>query len=134
MDISKIGNLSQSPSPSPSPGRTQAQGSFREIYQGQLSSVPQTATLSLFEARTELMNQGDKVLDLLEAYATELSNPEKTLKEIDPLARAIEKEVNIFESKRAGNPDIDEELEGFADALEITANVALLKFQRGDFI
>ena len=42
--------------------------------------------------------------------------------------------LNVFESKWADTPNVDEEMEGFAEALTITANVALLKFRRGDYI
>lgn len=132
MDISKIGNVS--PAQLSSPGKTQAAGSFREIYQEQLTAIPPMDVQFPMDVKTELMDQGDKVLDLLDAYTAQLSNPEKSLKEIDPLATAIEEEVNLFEAKRADLLEIDEEMEGFADALSITANVALLKFRRGDFI
>ena len=48
--------------------------------------------------------------------------------------KAIEKEVDIFETKRADHTGLDEEMEGFAEDLAITANVAMLKFKRGDYI
>jgi len=132
MDISKIGNFS--PAQLPSPGKAQAPGSFGEIYQEQLTATPPTDAQLLTNAKTDLMDQGDKVLDLLEAYSADLNNPDKTLKEIDPLATAIEEEMNIFETKRTDQMGMDEEMAGFADALAITANVALLKFRRGDYL
>ena len=132
MDISKIGSFS--PAQLSSPGKMQAPGSFREIYQERLTAISPMDAHPFTDARTDLMNQGDKVLDLLDVYTEELGNPEKTLKEIDPLATAIEEELNVFANKWADQPDMDEEMEGFAEALTITANVALLKFRRGDFI
>jgi len=132
MDISKIGNFT--PAQLSSPGKAQAPGSFGKIYQEQLTAIPPMDAQFLIDAKTDLMDQGDKVLDLLDAYTAELSNPEKTLKEIDPLAAAIEEEMNVFETKRADQVGMDAEMEGLADALAITANVALLKFQRGDYI
>ena len=132
MDISKIGNFS--PAQLSVPGKAQTPGSFREIYQDRLTAVSPMDSQLPIDANTDLMDQGDKVLDLLDVYSAELGNPEKTLKEIDPLATAIEEELNTFESKWADQPHVDEEMEGFAEALTITANVALLKFRRGDFI
>ena len=132
MDISKIGNFS--PAQLSLPGKVQATGSFREIYQDQLTAISPVDSQFPIDAKKDLMDQGDKVLDLLDVYTVELGNPEKTLKEIDPLATAIEEELNVFESKWADTPNVDEEMEGFAEALTITANVALLKFRRGDYI
>lgn len=132
MDISKIGNFS--PAQLSLPDKARAPGSFGEIYQEQLTAIPPMEAQFCIDAKTDLMGQGDKVLDLLDAYTAELSNPEKTLKEIDPLATAIEEEMHVFETKRADQMGMDEEMEGFADALAITANVALLKFRRGDYI
>jgi hypothetical protein len=132
MDISKIGNFS--PTQVASPGKAQATGSFHEIYQDQLTAISPMDSQPPIDAKKDLMDQGDKVLDLLDVYTADLGNPEKTLKDIDPLATAIEEEMNVFESKWADQPHVDEEMEGFAEALTITANVALLKFRRGDFI
>jgi len=132
MDIRKIGDLS--PSTLSSPKKPIENDAFRQIYQEKLSTVSETPASFLFDAKTDFIDQGDKVLDLLDAYAAELNNPEKNLKDIDPLVKAIEKEMNIFETKRADHPGMDEEMDGIAQDLSITANVALLKFQRGDYI
>jgi len=132
MDIRKIDDLS--PTTMSSPNKPIEKDAFRQIYQERLSMVSQTPAPFLFDAKTDFIDQGDKVLDLLDAYATELNNPEKNLKDIDPLVKAIEKEMNIFEAKRADHPGMDEEMDGIAQDLSITANVALLKFQRGDYI
>lgn len=132
MDIRKIGDLS--PATMLSPNKPIEKDAFRQIYQEKLSTVSQTPAPFLFDAKTDFIDQGDKVLDLLDAYATELNNPEKNLKDIDPLVKAIEKEMQLFEAKRADQSGMDEEMQGIAEDLSITANVALLKFQRGDYI
>jgi hypothetical protein len=132
MDISKVGNFS--PAQLSTSGKTQETGSFREIYQDQLTSISPMDAQQPIDAKQDLMDQGDRVLDLLDVYTAELGNPEKTLKDIDPLATAIEEEMNVFTSKWDDQPHVDEEMEGFAEALTITANVALVKFRRGDFI
>jgi len=94
MDISKIGNIS--PAQVSLPGKAQAAGSFHEIYQDQLTAISPTDSQPPIDAKKDLMDQGDKVLDLLNVYTTDLGNPEKTLKDIDPLATAIEEEMNVF--------------------------------------
>jgi hypothetical protein len=132
MDIRKIGDLS--PATLSSPGKTIEKDAFRQIYQEKISTVSETAAPFLFDAKTDFIDQGDKVLDLLDAYATELNNPDKNLKDIDPLVKAIENGMKLFEAKRADHSGMDEEMQGIAEDLSITANVALLKFQRGDYI
>lgn len=131
-DVSKV--VSISPSATTAPGKSRGPGSFREIYQGQLEAVAQPDAVSRQDARTDLLERGDRILDLLDTYAAELGNPQKSLKEIDPLARVIEQEVGLFGEKRSSYPEIDAEMQGLTEALEITASVALMKFRRGDFL
>ena len=75
MDIRKIGDLS--PSTLSSPKKPIENDAFRQIYQEKLSTVSETPASFLFDAKTDFIDQGDKVLDLLDAYAAELNNPEK---------------------------------------------------------
>ena len=128
-DVSNVINLARSPlKATDKPGGT---GGFMEIYRSQLEAVSRPDAVSRQDARTDLL---DRILDLLDAYAAELDNPLKSLKEIDPLTRAIEREMDLFGERRSSHPQADAELQGLAEALEITAHVALLKFRRGDYV
>jgi hypothetical protein len=132
MDIRKIGDLS--PSTLSLQNKTVDKGAFRQMLQEKLSPVSQMPEPFLYDAKTDFIEQGEKVLDLLDAYAADLNNPDKTLKDIDPVVTAIEEEVAVLETKKTDHAALDGEMEGFVEELTITANVALLKFKRGDFI
>jgi len=63
-----------------------------------------------------------------------LTDPSKTLKAIEPLVESIKKEVNTIEAEAAEKVDNDNELERIIKDLTITANVAIFKFHRGDYV
>ena len=132
MDIYKIDQAGH-PRPSAFNGITNDKG-FKQIFDRKLSEVNPVKSLTSADPKTELLDCSDKVLDLLDEYANELSNPLKTLKDIEPIVTRIEKEVDIIESKTAGMIPGDIEIEQFVRDLSVTAHVAVLKFQRGDYL
>ena len=132
MDIYKIDQAGH-PRPSAFNGIKNDKG-FKQIFDRKLSEVNPVKSLTSADPKTELLDCSDKVLDLLDEYANELSNPLKTLKDIEPIVTRIEKEVDIIESKTAGMIPGDIEIEQFVRDLSVTAHVAVLKFQRGDYL
>ena len=71
---------------------------------------------------------------MLDDYVRELTDPVKTLKDIEPLVESIRKEVNSIEAEAAEKGYNDNELERIIKDVTITANVAMFKFHRGDYI
>lgn len=132
MDISKIDQAGH-PRPSAFNGITNDKG-FKQIFDRKLSEVSPVKSLTSADLKTDLLDCSDKVLDLLDDYANELSNPLKTLKDIEPIVTRIEKEVDIIESKTAGMIPRDIGIEQLVRDLSVTAHVAALKFQRGDYL
>lgn len=132
MDIKKIDQLGH-PRPSAFDGITNDKG-FKQIFDRKLSEVNSIASPTSADPKTDLLDQSDKILDLLNDYAKELGNPLKTLKDIEPIVLSIEKEVDLIESKTAGIVHQDSEIERFVKDLSVTAHVAVLKFQRGDYL
>lgn len=132
MDIKKIDQLGH-PRPSSFDGITNDKG-FKQIFDRKLSEVNSIASPTSADPKTDLLDQSDKILDLLNDYAKELGNPLKTLKDIEPIVLSIEKEVDLIESKTAGIVHQDSEIERFVKDLSVTAHVAVLKFQRGDYL
>ncbi|MBU2621867.1 MAG: hypothetical protein KKD92_06075 [Proteobacteria bacterium] len=132
MDIKKINQVGQL-RPSAFDGITNDKG-FKQIFDRKLSEVNSIASPTSADPKTDLLDHSDKVLDLLDDYAKELGNPLKTLKEIEPIVSRIEKEVDLIESKAAGIVHQDREFERFVRDLSVTAQVAVLKFQRGDYL
>lgn len=74
----------------------------------------------------------DKLLNMLDKYTEALANPEKTLKEIEPLLQNIKKSAAelSLEADGADNPG----LKSIADRSALTANVEYIKFMRGDYV
>ncbi len=79
------------------------------------------------------LEQSDRVLTLLDRYAGKLADPSTSLKEIYPLVTRIQEEVDLLETSAADVPD-EKGVGRFFKDLAITANVAMLKYQRGDFV
>ncbi len=132
MNIKKIDQVGH-PRPSAFDGITNDKG-FKQIFDRKLSEVNSISSLTSADPKTDLLDHSDKVLDLLDDYAKELSNPLKTLKDIEPIVSRIEKEADLIESKTAGIVLQDGEIERFVRDLSVTAHVAVLKFQRGDYL
>ena len=132
MDISRINNSIQ-PKCSPSPEIKRDCG-FKEIFTRKLTGVNPTHSTAPADGRAEVLGLGDKILNLLEDYAKDLTNPAKTLKDIQPIVETIEKKISQIESKAAENVSDDKEFEKFVKDLVVTANVAAFKFHRGDYV
>ncbi|MBU0986943.1 MAG: hypothetical protein KKH68_06790 [Proteobacteria bacterium] len=107
---------------------------FKKIFDQKLTKIDSTLSPVLDDGRMDVVEHGDKILNLLEDYARELTDPGKSLKDIEPLVNLIEKEVNIIGAKSAQKVYHDQELEKIINDLTVTANIAVFKFHRGDFI
>lgn len=82
-----------------------------------------------------VLDQGDRVLNLLDDYGRVLTDPGKTLKEIEPLVERIEKEVRLFEEEaELEDYNDDQAFDQWAQDLAVTAYVALIKFRHGDYL
>jgi hypothetical protein len=132
MDISKIGKAFGLKLPS-SP-KVDGKDQFKEIFDRTLNKIDGATAPVPADSKTDIIQHGDKILNLLDDYAGALTDPGKTLKEIEPLVATIEKEVNLIEAKATDSVRHDHELARFIQDLSVTANVAVLKFHRGDFI
>jgi hypothetical protein len=63
-----------------------------------------------------------------------LNDTNKTLKDIAPLVASIKEEADSIERENQDKLQHDKELERFIKELSVTANVAMFKFHRGDYI
>ncbi len=110
---------------------------FKGVLDQQIKMVPPPGEVSpafVCDARTTVIAQGDKLLSLLDDYVADLENPGKTLKQIAPLVNSIENEVCRIHETVADSPMVDEDLVSLMDELKMTADVAMYKFHRGDFL
>ena len=80
-----------------------------------------------------IANNTNRLLDLLEAYTKDIENPNKTLKEIEPLIVSIRmKASQLMEEVDKTAPE-DTKLLSIARESAVTANVEYIKFYRGDY-
>lgn len=110
---------------------------FKKIFDHQMSGVNAIShcqTNSSTGAGTVILDQGERLLSLLDRYANDLENPGKMLKQIEPLVMSIENEVVRIQKTAADATSLDEDLRLLVEELAVTADVATFKFHRGDFI
>jgi hypothetical protein len=106
---------------------------FSEILSGKIAEANRLAG-SPVDPERELLDRSEKVLDLLDEYVRVLKNPQKSLREIEPLVSSIENEVEIASFKADGTVPRGGGVEQLVKELSVTASVAMLKFRRGDYI
>lgn len=132
MDISKIYDLLKG---QPSLSKKVDTGNrFKQVFDKKLNEINATIKTPPIGNKSDVIEQGDKILNLLDDYARGLADPAKTLKDIGPLVKNIEKEVSLIKTEASEKIHNDKELEKFIKDLAVTANVAVFKFHRGDYI
>ena len=105
--------------------------SFQRLLEAKLSDVGGVVACAPTASTRELLEQGETMLSLLDGFARDLSNGGRTIKEIEPLVKTIEKELVKLESSAE---KAEGRLKGLLNHLAVTGEVAVVKFNRGDFI
>jgi hypothetical protein len=132
MDINKIGNSFQTKLSSTA--KVNGDNQFTQIFEQKLDELDPTTSLCSIDTKSDVIVQGEKILNLLDLYAGELADPARTLKDIRPLVDSIEKEVTLMESEDVNKVQNDKALDRLVKDLTVTAKVAMYKFHRGDYI
>ena len=132
MDINEIDNVYKARLWSSN--RIKKDNGFKQILDRKLAEIKATTPQTPIDSKADVLEHSDKILNLLDDYARELTDPAKTLKDIEPLVESIEKEVSLIDTEAADEAHNDKDLEGFIKDLAVIANVAAFKFHRGDYI
>ena len=132
MKIDHIDHLFHGKPTSPEKA-TQGDG-FKKIFDQRLAEIGPTGSQLPDRSDAAILKRSERVLDLLDEYANGLNDPNKTLKDIEPLLASIKEEADTIERESREKLHHDKELEGFVKELSVTANVAMFKFHRGDYI
>lgn len=132
MDIREIGNTYKAQLSSSD--RIKKDNGFKEIFDRKVSEINTTTPQTHIDSKAHVLEHSDKILTLLDNYARNLIDPAKTLRDIEPLVKSIEKEVSLVEAEAAEKTHNDKDLERFIKDLALTAHVAAFKFHRGDYI
>jgi hypothetical protein len=132
MDITKIYDSFQE-QPSASKKMISDCG-FKQIFDKKVNEVDAATMNTSVNSKADLIRNGDKIITLLEDYTRDLADPGKTLKDIGPLVKNIEKEVGLIQTKSSDTVHNDKALEKIIKDLAVTANVAVYKYHRGDYV
>jgi hypothetical protein len=132
MDINEISNVYHGKLASSK--KVKKGNGFTQILEQRLAEINPTNPQTPRDITGDILKQSDKILNLLYDYARELADPGKTLKDIEPLVESIKQEVGIIESEVSHKLHNDKHLEKLIKDLAVTANVAMFKFHRGDYI
>ncbi|UCH00873.1 MAG: hypothetical protein JSU78_02625 [Deltaproteobacteria bacterium] len=132
MDVNEIDNLHQAKLSTSN--KIKKDNGFRRILDQRLSEINAATAQTPTESKADVLERSDKILNLLDDYARGLTDPGKTLKDIEPLVEGIKKEVRLIEAGAVDSLHNDKDLERFIKDLAVIANVAVFKFHRGDYI
>ncbi len=80
--------------------------------------------------RTGLMGQVETILDLLEQYQSELLDPTRSLKSMEPTVEALKREIELLENLQTDYEQEDAVDELARDAL-LRSRVEVMKFEQG---
>jgi hypothetical protein len=132
LDINKINHVYQK-EVRLTPEKTKESG-FKRVLDKEVNAISKMVPRDLSEVKTNVLHQGDRILNLLDDYGKGLTDPDTTLKEIEPLVERLETEVRLFEEEAALDDSNDQAFDQLTQDLAVTARVALIKFRRGDFL
>ena len=132
MDINQIDNSFKVKLPSPR--KINKEGGFKEIFDQKISETHAATPQSPINIKSDVLEHGHKILNLLDNHARDLTDPSKSLRDIEPLIERIQREVSLVEAEAADKAHNDIELERLINDLVVIGNVAVSKFYRGDYI
>ena len=134
MDIHDINNLLHTKNRScKTPANNVKNNAFSEIFKQKLSNINPATQPNFADNRSGVLEHSNMIINLLDDYAKNLTDPGKNLKDIEPIVGSIEKEIAIIVSENDCKYSKDKELQNFLNELAVIANVAVFKFYRGDF-
>ena len=115
-----------------------------ESLRSESSKIEQTSTGALNEIISKNLNiinssdivsgQTDKLLGLLDAYSSQLVDPNISLKNIAPVVEEINNNAGSLLKETQNLTDSDINLKHIATHTIVTAQTEYLKFHRGDYI
>jgi len=114
--------------------RVDSNPGFKKILDAKMDGTSRVLTPSHVDGRAKIIEQGDRITDLLDDYARALADPGRTLKDIAPVVRRIEKETGILEAEADLKLGDDKALGKMVGDLAAMAHVAVFKFNRGDYL
>ncbi len=103
------------------------------------SSLSGLGEISTFSLKIEDESVGavekntDQLLTLMEQYAKDLSDPGKSLKDIEPLVQGIKEGADLLAESVKNDTGSSSAMKSLAEESAVLANVEYMKFMRGDY-
>jgi hypothetical protein len=101
---------------------------------GNIQNVQPMPFVNMASPQKEMVEKMGSVLDLFETYALNLSDPNKTLKDIEPTLLNMKQAADSLYKENFLHSDKGNQLSQLVNNLQVTASVEYFKFQRGDYI
>jgi hypothetical protein len=133
MEIKGVGRPTWTTRLTPS-AKIEDNKAFREVLQLRISQTNPASSATGPGSAAAFLEQGERVLDLLDDVAQALADPQKTLKDLEPLMVKVEAEAEPLEMAPGSEGDSDRSLPGLLGDVSLLAHVALMKFRRGDYL
>ena len=93
------------------------------------------ATFEIVEySPAHFINKTSKLIDMLDTYVKDIENPEKSLKEIEPIIDIIENNASQLIDETEESFPHDADLKKIVTECVMTAKAEYIKFKRGDYI
>jgi hypothetical protein len=101
---------------------------------GNIQEVQPIPFVNMTSPEKEFVEKVGSVLDLFENYALNLSNPNKTLKDIEPTLFNMKQAADRLNKENVLNEMKENSLSQLVNNIQVAASVEYFKFQRGDYI
>jgi hypothetical protein len=99
-----------------------------------LGEIIPPSYIKIEDSSATVLNRTNTLLDLLETYSKEIEDPEKSLKDIEPLIKSIKNHAAQLIKELDETVHSDPNLRKIAEQCALAANVEYIKFQRGDYV
>jgi hypothetical protein len=99
-----------------------------------LGEVPPPTFCKIENSSGDVVKKTGELIDLLDNYARDIHNPDKALKEIEPLIVEIRDRATQLLQESEKTLGKDSGLKEIAARCALTANVEYIKFRRGDYV
>jgi hypothetical protein len=110
------------------------QNGFKRVFAKELDKINTALPRVPLGFKGDILEKSELILFLLEEYARGLSDPGRSLSDIEPLVEGIKEGMSLIEAEASEKGLGDSGLGRLIRELAVTANVAVFKFYRGDYI
>lgn len=107
-----------------------------EAIKENMKSVPEISPPIFYNSDNyspSIIKRADKLLSLLDHYANEIANPQKSLNDLEPLMLALKDNASLLMEETNQMLQDNQGLKKIVSQCALTANVEYIKFKRGDY-